>query len=300
MAEKKKGLGRGLGSLIKEDIVVSSSNSSATGNSVLSVDINKITPNKDQPRKSFDESSLDELAESIKGIGVIQPITVKRKDEFYVIIAGERRWRAARRAGISEIPVIIKDDITDLEALEIALIENIQREDLNPLEEALTYKKFADEFNLNQEAIADKVGKSRAAVANSIRLLNLDKRVQTFLVENRLSSGHCRALLGITDNDTQFEAAENVIEEGLSVRQTEELVRAINDASAAQEETVKSSMKNPGKARIYDNLSKDLISLLGTKVKVQGSKDGKGGKISIQFYSDDDLDRIVGMIKRVQ
>ena len=299
MAEKKKGMGRGLGALKIENVAVEIPETTSSENQILLVGINKITPNKDQPRKSFDEESLDELAESIKGIGVIQPITVKRSGEFYVIIAGERRWRAARKAGITEIPVMIRDDISDVEALEIALIENIQREDLNPLEEALTYKKFADEFNLNQEAIAAKVGKSRAAVANSIRLLNLDKRVQPFLVEGRLSTGHCRALLGITDNDLQFETAESIIEDGLNVRQTEELVKAINENASTNEEP-KSSMKDPVLARAYYDISNDLKSILGTKVKVNGNKNKDGGKIEISFFSDEELDRIVGMFKKIQ
>ena len=298
MAERKKGLGRGLGALKIDDVTITSDNSS--NDKINSVDINKITPNKDQPRRTFDESSLEELAESIKQIGVIQPITVKKVDDYYVIIAGERRWRAARKAGVQEIPVIIKNDISDLEALEIALIENIQREDLNPLEEALTYKKFSDEFKLNQEAIADKVGKSRAAVANSIRLLNLDKRVQTFLTENRLSSGHCRALLGITDKDLQFETAEHIIEEGLSVRETEDLVKTINEAANTEEETkAPAAIKDPAKSRLYHSIEKDLKSILGTKVNIKNLKNNKG-KILIEFYSEDELDRIVGMMKKIQ
>lgn len=298
MAAKAKGLGRGLGSLIKEDITVNA-DTTPSNDKVYSVDINKITPNKEQPRRTFDDSSLDELAESIKQIGIIQPITAKKTGNYYVIIAGERRWRAARKAGITEIPVIVKNDLSDLEALEIALIENIQREDLNPLEEALTYKKFSEEFNLNQEAIADKVGKSRAAVANSMRLLNLDKRVQTFLTENRLSSGHCRALLGITDNDKQFETAEHIIEEGLSVRETEELVRAVNEAATEEEKPRSSAIKDPVRSRIYHNIEKDLKSILGTKVNIKNLKNNKG-KILIEFYSDEELDRIVGMMKRMQ
>ena len=291
MAEKKKGMGKGLGALKIESVALES-NISTDDNKILSVDINKITPNTDQPRKTFDEESLDELAESIKNMGIIQPITVKRSGEFYTIIAGERRWRAARKAGIGEVPVMIRDDISDLEALELALIENIQREDLNPLEEAQTYKRFADDFNLNQEAIAEKVGKSRAAVANSIRLLNLDKRVQTFLLENRLSNGHCRALLAITDNDKQFEAAEHIIEEGLSVRQTEEFVKLINEAK--EEETKKASIKDPSVSRAYLVIQNDLRSILGTKVKVNRNK------ISIDFHSDEELDRIVGLLRQIQ
>ena len=300
MAERKTGLGKGLGALKIEQVKNVPSTDDISNDKVYSIDINKITPNKEQPRRSFNDEALNELAESIRQIGVIQPITVKKVDDYYVIIAGERRWRAARKAGISEIPVIVKNDISEIEALEIALIENIQREDLTPLEEAQTYKKFSDEFNLNQEAIAAKVGKSRAAVANSMRLLNLDKRVQTFLDENRLSSGHCRALLGITNNDLQFETAEHVIDEGLSVRQTEELVKKVNELAAVEQtEKPDATMKNPKEARIYLNLAKDLKNILGTKVNIKNLKNNTG-KIVIEYYSDDELDRIVGMIKKIQ
>ena len=296
MAAKKGGLGRGIESLIKEDIVVTGTD---TNDKVYTIDINKITPNKEQPRRTFDEESLEELAQSIKQKGIIQPITAKSSGDYYIIIAGERRWRAARKAGLTEIPVILKNDLSDLDILEIALIENIQREDLNPLEEAMTYKKFSEEFKLNQEAIAAKVGKSRAAVANSMRLLNLDKRVQTFLTENRLSSGHCRALLGISDNDIQFETAEHIIEEGLSVRETEELVKAINENAASAEEKKPASIKDPVKSRIYHDLEKDLKSILGTKVNIKNLKNNTG-KILIEFYSDEELDRIIGMMKKIQ
>ena len=300
MAEKKKGLGRGLGALKIEEVKNVLTDDQTQNDKVYSIDINKITPNKEQPRRSFNDEALNELAESIKQIGVIQPITVKKIDDYYVIIAGERRWRAARKAGITEIPVIVKNEISNLEALEIALIENIQREDLTPLEEAQTYKKFSDEFNLNQEAIAAKVGKSRAAVANSMRLLNLDKRVQTFLDEGRLSSGHCRALLSITNNDLQFETAEHVIDEGLSVRQTEELAKKVNELALTENEVkTPSTMKNPKEARIYLDLAKDLKTILGTKVNIKNLKNNTG-KIVIEYYSDTELDRIVGMIKKIQ
>ena len=298
MAEKKKGLGRGLGAFKIEDI----NTPADSDEKVYSININKITPNKDQPRRNFDDEALEELAVSIKQIGIIQPITVKKTDdEFYTIIAGERRWRAARKAGITEIPVIVKNELSDLEILEIALIENIQREDLSPLEEAMTYKKFSDEFNLNQEAIAAKVGKSRAAVANSMRLLNLDKRVQTFLNEGKLSSGHCRALLAIDNNDLQFDTAEHIIEEGLSVRQTEEFVKQINELAAQKEDEQEavSSMKNPKEARIYLDLAKQLKTILGTKVNIKTLKNNTG-KIIIEYYSDAELDRIVGFIKEKQ
>ena len=238
---QKKGLGKGLESLISSNILEEDNQSS-----VLEIDINKITPNKNQPRISFNEEALNELAESIKEVGVIQPIAVKSVDEYYEIIAGERRWRAARIAGLKTIPAIVKD-MEGLKALEAALIENIQREDLNPIEEALTYCRFSEEFNLNQEEIAKKVGKSRSAVANAMRLVNLDKRVITFVREGKLSSGHGRALLAIEDNDFQFELAEKIIEEGLSVRQTEELVKLASQPKVEVEE--KKINHNPQKQR---------------------------------------------------
>lgn len=292
----KKGLGRGLGSLIESN--KDESNEVNTANKVIEVDINKITPNKAQPRRNFTEASLQELAESISEIGIIQPITVLKKDDFYEIITGERRWRAARIAGVKEVPVIVKD-FTQLQVLEAALIENIQREDLNPLEEAMTYKRFSDEFNLSQENIAKKVGKSRAVVANAMRLLNLDNRVQTFVIENRLTNGHARALLGIEDKDLQFETAEKVIDEELNVRQTEELVKLINEGAFQEQEPEKpSKIKNPEETRAILSLARDLKSIFGTKVNIKNGVNK--GKIEIEYYSNDELDRIVGMIKKIQ
>ena len=259
---------------------------------VLEVDINKIEPNENQPRKSFDEEKIIELADSIKEIGIVQPIIVKKTGEFFKIIAGERRWRAARKAGLKTIPVIIKD-YDDIKALEASLIENIQRENLNPLEEAFTYKKFYDEFNFNQETIAKKVGKSRVAVTNSIRLLNLDKRVQNFLKENKLSGGHARAILSISDENLQFEAAEKVIEESLSVRQTEEFVRNFiekNEKQKAQKENEKEKKVQPN-FEVYKNIEKSLNDILGTKVNIKNGKNK--GKIEIEYYSDEELDRLV-------
>lgn len=292
----KKGLGRGLGSLIESN--TDEKNNDNSVNRVIDVDINKITPNKAQPRRSFTEASLSELAESIGEIGIIQPITVLKKGDFYEIITGERRWRAARIAGVKQVPVIVKD-FNELQVLEAALIENIQREDLNPLEEAMTYKRFSDEFNLSQESIAKKVGKSRAVVANAMRLLNLDSRVQTFVVENRFTNGHARALLGIEDNDLQFETAEKVIDEELSVRQTEELVKLINEGALQEKEPEKTSkIKNPEETRAILSLARDLKSIFGTKVNIKNG--ANKGKIEIEYYSNDELDRIVGMIKKIQ
>ncbi len=288
MAAQKKGLGRGLN-------VLMSSNDIPQDNNVLEIDINKITPNKSQPRGTFNEDSLNELAQSIKEMGIIQPLTVKKIDDYYEIIAGERRWRAARIAGLKNVPVIIKE-YDDLKSLEAALIENIQREDLNPMEEAFTYIRFSDEFGLNQEQIAQKVGKSRSAVANSMRLANLDKRVQVFVREYKLTNGHARALLGIQDNDLQFELAERIIDENMNVRATEELVKLtienMNKAVIVEEKKV---IRNPEVARECMRIAKELGSIFGTKVNIKNNRNK--GKIEIEYDSIDDLDRIVGMIK---
>lgn len=293
MAVQKKGLGMGLGALM------SSNDIEAGGNKVHEVDINKINPNKNQPRTNFDENSLQELADSINEVGIIQPLTVKKIDDYYEIIAGERRWRAARIAGLRKVPVIVKE-YDDLKTLEAALIENVQREDLNPMEEAFTYVRFSEEFNLNQEEIAKKVGKSRSAIANAMRLVNLDARVQTFVKEGKISNGHGRTLLGITDNDLQFELAEKIIDDGLSVRQTEELVKTtIENMNKApeKEKPVEKTGVNPEVARECLRISNELKSIFGTKVNIKNNKNKGNGKIEIEYASIDDLDRIVGMIK---
>lgn len=294
MALQKKGLGMGLGALMNTNDIESA------GNKIHEVDINKINPNKNQPRTNFDEDALRELADSIEEIGIIQPLTVKKNGEFYEIIAGERRWRAARIAGLRKVPVLIKE-YDDLEALEAALIENIQREDLNPMEEAFTYVRFSDEFNLSQEDIAKKVGKSRSAVANAMRLVNLDPRVQTFVKEGKISSGHGRTLLGIEDNNVQFELAEKIIDENLSVRDTEVLVKKIieNNKNENNVEVNKTEVSaiNPEIARECLRISNDLKNIFGTKVNIKNNKKNGNGKIEIEYSSMDDLDRIVGMIK---
>ena len=291
MAKKISGLGgRGVSALFGEENVEVES----TG--FIEVNINKIDNNKEQPRKSFDDESLRELAESIKEVGILQPITVKEVANGYEIIAGERRWRAARLAGLATVPVIIKK-YSDLEALEASLIENLQRVDLNPLEEALTYKRLATEFNLSQEEIAARVGKSRAVVANAMRLLNLDSRVQDFVREGRLSNGHARALLGIADSDLQYETAERVIEEMLSVRQTEELVKELNEPKQEDQPKAKSGIKDPEAVRAYLAMAKDLKSILGAKVNIKNGKNK--GKIEIEYFSEDELERLVGLIKSI-
>jgi ParB family chromosome partitioning protein len=292
MQKKGSGLGRGVSALFGEENVELSSENN---NSLIEVSINKIDNNKEQPRKVFDDESLMELAESIKEVGILQPITVKEVANGYEIIAGERLWRAARIAGLTKVPVIIKK-YSELEALEAALIENLQRVDLNPMEEAQTYKKFASEFKLNQEEIASRVGKSRAVIANAMRLLNLDTRVQDFVREGRLTNGHARALLAIGDENAQYELAEKIIEEELSVRQTEEMVKEYNEPKE-EEPKVKRGIKDPEAIRAYMSIAKDLKSILGAKVNIKNGKNK--GKIEIEYYSDEELERLVGLIKRI-
>ena len=291
MAIKKRGgLGSGMSSLFSSNEI-----EEKHSGGVLEVDINKITPNPKQPRNKFDDATLMELADSIKEVGVLQPITVKKNGDYYVIIAGERRWRAARIAGLEKIPAIEKD-LDELKILEAALIENVQREDLNPMEEAYTYKRLSEEYSLSQEQIAKKVGKSRTVVANAIRLLNLDERVQTFIKENRISNGHGRALIPL-DKEQQFELAERIIDEGLSVRQIEELVKEIQNPQPEEEKkTEKTVAPNPELARACVEIEKDLKSIFGTKVTIKNGK--KKGKIEIEYYSPDELDRIVGLMKK--
>ena len=292
--KKGSGLGgRGVNALFGEENVTSAA---AEDNGLTEISINKITNNVNQPRKVFDDESLNELAESIKEVGILQPLTVKEVENGYEIIAGERRWRAARLAGLSTVPVIIKK-LSELESLEAALIENLQRVDLNPMEEAQTYKRLSAEFNLSQEDIASKVGKSRAVVANAMRLLNLDSRVRDFVSEGRLSNGHARALLGISDGNAQYELAEKIIEEELSVRQTEEAVKAANEVVQHPVEAKKGGIKDPEAIRAYLSLAKDLKSVLGAKVNIKNGKNK--GKIEIEYYSDDELERLVGLIKSI-
>lgn len=289
MTVHKKGLGKGLSALIKE---VEEDSLSIDPKNIVEMDINTIEPNKSQPRKHFDEISLNELAESIRTYGIIQPIIVKKQNDYYQIIAGERRWRAGRIAGLSKVPVIIKE-YSKQEVLEIALIENIQREDLNPMEEAESYKMLIDEFKLSQEQISEKVGRSRSAVANSMRLLNLDKRVQNFVVENKITNGHARALLAIEDASMQFEAAEKVIEEQLSVRQVEALVKTLLEEKP---EKIEKETVNKQVDLAYKSIEREFSQIFGTKVQIVNGK--KKGKIEIEYYSDEDLDRLLSMVKR--
>ena len=297
MAVKKGGLGpkgKGLDALFDSDIKKSSKKTTSSSDGVEMIDINKIEPNRLQPRKQFEEGALEELAASIKEFGVIQPVIVKEKGDYYELIAGERRWRASKIAGIKKIPAVVKKyDEKDIFA--IALIENLQREDLNPMEEAAGYKKLADDLSISQEEIAKKVGKSRSAVANSMRLLNLDERVQNFVKEGKLSSGHARTLLAVEDKDAQFEMAERILEDDLSVRNTENMVKmyAVRNAEKGEKE------KKPSKfnTEYFGDIEDKLKNILGTKVKLKNK--ANKGKIEIEFYSDDDLDRLMGLINKI-
>ncbi|MDY2725973.1 MULTISPECIES: ParB/RepB/Spo0J family partition protein [Anaerostipes] len=303
MAAKKKGLGRGLNTLIpsvpiendnvKKTVKQKEESETVSEKGEIQLSINKIEPNPDQPRNQFDEDSLQELADSIKQYGVLQPLLVKKRDDFYEIIAGERRWRAAKMAGLKEVPVIIRD-FTDNEIVEIALIENIQREDLSPIEEALAYKKLMEEFDLKQDEVATKVSKSRAAITNSLRLLKLDKRVQNMLEDEMISTGHARALLAIHDVNQQYEIAMKVFDEKLSVRDIEKLVKELNKP----EKKKKENNKENEHSFLYTNLEEAMKQVLGSKVSIKNKKDNKG-KIEIEYYSRDELERIVDMIKSI-
>ena len=301
MAVKKKGLGvKGLGinALINtemEDMKSSNPEKKTTEEAVLEVELDMIEPNRKQPRKYFDEAALEELAASLKNYGMIQPIVVKENGDYYEIIAGERRWRAAKIAGLAKVPVVIKK-WEEGEAFEAALVENLQREDLNPMEEAESYQRLQEEFGLSQEKIAEKVGKSRSAITNSLRLLQLDPRVRNFVVENKLTGGHARTLLPITDGDEQFELAEYVIEEGLSVRAVEALVKA--HLEKAEKPAEKEEALSKADEREYRAIEDDLKSLFSTKVKLKPLGKRNKGKIEIEYYSDEDLERLLTLLKR--
>lgn len=275
---KKFGLGKGLGALIPDE--------TDDKNSVNLIPINMIKPNEKQPRKNFDAEKIEQLAESIREHGIVQPVVLKREDEIYIIIAGERRWRAAKAAGIKEIPAVIMD-ITDKEILEISLIENIQREDLNPIEEAVAYKRLIDEFSLTQEELSKRVGKSRTAVTNCLRLMNLDSRVQEYLIEGILSEGHGRALLAISNKDIQYNLAKTIIDEGLNVRDIEKLIKGLNN--------VKQKVKDNKENIFYLDIKDKLQEYFGTKVQLISKKNK--GKIEIEYYSEDDLQRILDILK---
>ncbi len=284
MSGTRKALGKGIGMLIPTE-----SPKTEDKSGVIEVDINKIEPNKMQPRKYFDEDSLFELAESLKTFGLIQPLIVKEEDGYYSIIAGERRWRAARIAKLPTLPVIIKE-YNAVEMLQVALIENIQRKDLNPVEEAQCYKRLIEEYFFSQEDVAAKIGKSRSSVSNAISLLNLDERVQNFIIEGKLSVAKGRALLTLNDNYFQFELAEKIIEEDLSLKDIEKLIAGINENAQPQK-------TRPEKNTHFVQAEQDLKQILGTKVIIKDRKNK--GKIEIEYYSNEELDRLMSMFKRI-
>jgi ParB family chromosome partitioning protein len=250
--------------------------------------VHEIEPNKSQPRKNFDEEALKELSDSIKQYGIIQPLIVQKRDKYYEIIAGERRWRAARIAGLKEIPVIIKD-YTPQETIEVALIENIQREDLNPIEEAQAYQRLIKEYQLTQEELADKVSKSRVTITNSLRLLKLDERVQQMLTDELLTGGHARALLSLEDKNFQYETACKIIDKKLSVRDTEKLVKQMLKGKPTKKPAVADDNDY-----IYRDLEEKLKNIIGTKVSINRKQKNKG-KIEIEYYSNEDLERIMDL-----
>lgn len=297
MAVKSKGLGRGLDTLIPEKKSIKSSQKSETSKSAekqepqngeLMMKINMVEPNRDQPRKNFEEDALLELADSIKQMGVLQPLLVRKRNDYYEIIAGERRWRAAKIAGLKEVPVIIKD-YTEQEIVEIGLIENIQRENLNSIEEAMAYKKLLEEFHLKQDEVAERVSKSRTAVTNSMRLLKLNEKVQQMIIDDMITTGHARALLAIDDQEQQYILANKIFDEKLSVRETEKLIKDIKNPKKPK---IKKPVEN---AFLYDDLANKMKEVMGTKVNISTKGNGKG-KIEIEYYSDKELERMFDMI----
>lgn len=288
----RKGLGKGLDIMIPEQINSNVDDVKDVSRETL-IKINEIEPNRNQPRKKFDEDSLQELADSIKKHGIIQPLILQKKGKFYEIIAGERRWRAARLAGLKEVPAIIKD-YSPQEAVEIALIENLQREDLNPIEEAQTYQRLIQEFNLKQEEVAERVSKSRVAITNSMRLLRLDERVQQMLIEDLLSGGHGRALLAVEDKEKQYELACKIFDEKLSVRETEKLVKKLLTEKPAG----KINPSDDKEGLIYRDIEDRIRNIIGSKVSIH--KKNKKGIIEIEFYSNDELERIIELFDLIQ
>ena len=302
MAIKKSGLGKGLDSLIPNNSIDTATNK-VNKNKLDDIKQNKvkyqeqymkissIEPNREQPRKQFEEDNLLELSDSIKQYGVLQPLLVQKRDGYHEIIAGERRWRAAKLAGLKEIPVIIKE-YTEQEIVEIALIENIQRENLNPIEEALAYKKLLSEYNLKQDEVADRVSKSRTSVTNIMRLLKLDERVQQMIVDDMLSTGHARALLAIDDKEQQFQLAQRIFDEKLSVREVEKLIKSLKTIKKEKKEVLSENKF------IYDDLAEKMHQVLGTKVNIKPNKNK--GKIEIEYYSEVELEHIFDRLMSLQ
>lgn len=301
----KRGLGRGLSNLIPtddttEDVSPKASKQTKTGavtkTEVMkkveqTLNINRIEPNKNQPRKEFNEDALQELADSIKQFGVIEPLVVVKRKGYYELIAGERRWRAARLAGLKEVPVVIKD-YDDQQIVEIALIENIQREDLNPIEEAHAYERLIQEFNLTQDEVAERVSKSRTTVTNALRLLKLTEKVQQMLIDDMLSTGHVRALITITEPQLQYETAMYIFDKKLSVRETESYVKKLLNKKPKEKTSEK---EDPELSFLYKAIENRLKESLGTKTTIK-AKTKDSGKIEIEYYSQEDLERITQLL----
>lgn len=302
-----RGLGKGRGAIFGEDVVsieprkpmqdvsreTSDDESNGAGKEYM-VKVSKIEPNKEQPRKDFNQEQIKELADSIKKYGVLQPLLVQKKDDHYEIIAGERRWRAAKEAGIREVPVVIRE-YTKQQSMEIALIENVQREDLNPVEEAQAYQRLMEEFQLTQEEIAERVSKSRVSITNSLRLLKLDKRVLEMLIQNQLSSGHARSLISLEDGDIQYQTAQKIVNEKLSVREVEKLVKNLGKPKKKKKEKT----EDKDLAVIYKDLEERLQQAMGTKVTIN-RRDNSKGKVEIEYYSQSELERIIEMLESLR
>ena len=307
----KKGLGKGLGAIFGEDVVKENKEETEKKakakaeakvaeemdekGRILMLKLDLVQPNKEQPRKTFDEEKINELAESIKNYGVLQPLLVQKNDSFYEIIAGERRWRAAKAAGLKEVPAVLKE-YSKQEAMEISLIENVQRADLNPIEEALGYRQLIDEFGLTQEEIAVRVAKSRTVITNTMRLLKLDEQIQNMLVQGVITSGHARALLSLEDIQMQLKAAKEILDKKLSVRETERLVKRLQKEASGEKKEEKK--KDETLALIYQDLEDRMKSVMGTKVSIH-NKDKNKGRIEIEYYSEAELERIVEMIESI-
>lgn len=308
MAVKRNGLGKGLDSLIPNKSDKLTKPETKKNNSEVKVSpakkvkedpkaseillkINQVEPNRDQPRKEFDEDALLELADSIKQFGILQPLLVQKKKDYYEIIAGERRWRAAKLAGLKEVPVLIKS-YTDQEIVEISLIENIQRENLNPIEEAMAFKRLLEEFHLKQDEVAERVSKSRTAVTNSMRLLKLSDKVKQMIIDDMISTGHARALLAIEDEEQQYLLATKIFDEKLSVRETEKLVKSLKNPKKEVKKIT------PEHQFIYNDIAEKMKSIMGTKVNINAKANGKG-KIEIEYYSEEELERIYDLMMTI-
>lgn len=293
----KRGLGKGLDSLIPSNVMeqpvkvaAASDEKEKKDDGATMVKITMVEPNREQPRKNFEEDALQELADSIKQFGLLQPILVQDRKTYYEIVAGERRWRAAKIAGLKEVPVIIRN-LTEQEIVEISLIENIQREDLNPIEEAQAYKRLLTEFNLKQDEVAERVSKSRTAVTNSMRLLKLCDKVQKMIVDGMISTGHARALISIEDPEEQYLVAQKIFDEKLSVREVEKLVKNLHKPPKQKKP------ENKTLEAIYNEISEKLKQSLSTKVSISAKENGSG-KIEIEFYNHEDLDRLIEQISK--